>query len=357
MVGALCRTARVRRHIRATSIALLGAIGSAVCLHATAAQTPEEFYKGKTIHLIVGAEVGAAYDFAGRAVGAHFGRFIPGHPRIVVENMPGAASITAMNHLYNRAARDGTVIVLPLNGVVLEPRLNALSRDGSNVKFDLSKVSWIGSPAQQPQSIVVWHETSYHSLQDLRDKPAIFGTTSPGTDSNVMPTLLNALAGTKIKVVSGYKGVNDIFHSMEQGELQGASVLLSSFLGKPDWVQQVKGRILLHFGLERIKTLPGIPTAIELMDNDEARLMLRVYASKFKTTYPLALPPDIPADRVKALQEAFDAMGRDATFIADAKKLGVEVDPLPGAAISELIHGIDATPQDVIDRLKMLIAP
>jgi tripartite-type tricarboxylate transporter receptor subunit TctC len=254
-----------------TQVAVLATITIATWSLSATAQTTDDFYKGKTIHIIVGAEVGAAYDFAGRAVGAHLGRFVPGNPTVVVENMPGAASITAMNHLYNRAARDGTVIVLPLNGVVLEPRLNTLSRDGSNVKFDLSKISWIGSPAQQPQSIMVWHASTYQSLQDLREKPAIFGTTSPGTDSNVMPMLLNNLAGTKIKVISGYKGVNDVFHAIEQGELQGASILLSSFLGKSDWVEQSKGRILLHFGLERIKSLPDIPTAIELMNNEQGK--------------------------------------------------------------------------------------
>ena len=336
---------------------VVGAISCAFVALPGAAQTPAEFFRGKTVHLIVGAAAGAAYDFAGRAVAAHMGRHIPGNPNIVVENMPGAAGIPMMNHLYNRAARDGTVFGVPLNGIVLEPRLKALSREGGAVMFDLSKMSWIGTPAQQPQSIIVWKDAPFHSLKDLQTKEAIFGTTSSGTDSNVMPLLLNQLTGAKIKVVAGYKGVTDIFHAIEQGELQGASVLLSSFLGKPDWVRDRKARLLLHFGTDRIRGIEDVPTAIELTPDDEAKMMLRVYATKFKTTYPFVLPPGVPEDRVRALREGFDATMKDPAMIAEAKRFGIDIDPLGGDAIAQLMRDIDAVPQPVIDRLRKLIEP
>jgi tripartite-type tricarboxylate transporter receptor subunit TctC len=344
-------------NVRHSIVALAVGCGAALTALAASAQTPAEFFRGKTVHLVVGSAAGAAYDFAGRAVGAHIGRFIPGNPTVVVENQPGAAGITMLNNLYNRAPRDGTVFGLPLNGVVLEPRLKALSREGAAVLFDLSKMSWIGSPAQQPQSIIVWKDAPFHSLADLRAKEAIFGTTSVGTDSNVMPLLLDALAGTKIKVVAGYQGVNDVFHAIEQGELQGASVLLSSFFGKPDWVRDGKARILLHFGAARIKSIPDVPTAIELIDDPDAKRMLTIYGAKFRTTYPFVLPPGVPADRVRALRDAFDAAMKDPQMIAEAKKYGIDVDPLPGSAIEAIMRDIDAAPQPLIDRLRKIIEP
>ena len=340
------------------------ALGAASAFAATmfaaapsAAQTPAEFFRGKTVHIVVGAAAGAAYDFAGRAVAAHLGRFIPGNPNVVVENLPGAAGITMLNQLYNRGARDGTAIGLPLNGVVLEPRMKSLSREGGAVAFDLSKMSWIGSPAQQPQAFVVWKDAPFRSLADLRAQEAIFGTTSVGTDSQVMPMLLNNLAGTKIRVIAGYKGVTDIFHAIEQRELQGASVLLSSYFGKPDWVRDGKARVLLHFATDRIKAIPDVPTAIELVADAEAKLMLRTYAAKYKATYPLVLPPGVPADRVKALRDAFDAAMKDPALIAEAKRFGIDIDPLSGVAIEQLMKEVDDVPQPVIDRLKKIIDP
>lgn len=321
------------------------------------AQTPAEFFRGKTVHVIVGSAQGAAYDFAGRAFAAHIGRFIPGNPNVVVENMPGAAGVTMLNHLYNRAARDGTAMGLPLSGIVLETRLKALSREGGAVMFDAAKMSFVGTPAQQPQSFIVWKDTPFHSLKDLQAREAIFGTTSVGTDSAVMPALLNQLAGTKIKVIAGYRGVADVFHAIEQRELQGASVLLSSYFGKPDWVADGKARMLLHFGTERIRSIPDVPTAVELVEGEEAKLMLRTYAAKYKATYPFVLPPGVPPDRVKALQEAFDACMKDPQMAAEAKRFGIDIDPLSGPAIEQLMRDVDAVPQVIIDRLRKIIEP
>ena len=319
------------------------------------AQDEAAFFKGKTVRILVGGAAGAAYDFVGRALASHIGRHIPGEPGVVVENMPGAASIVMMNHLYNRAARDGTVMGMPLNGIVLEPRLKSLSRDGSNVHFDLSKMRFVGTPAQQPQVLWVWHETPFRSIDDLRARPSNFGATAPGGDNYILPTLSNALLGTQMKIISGYKGVNDIFLAAEQGEVQGATVNFSSLLGKPDWMAAGKARILIQFGTERLASIKDVPTAIELAKEEASKQMLRVYATKFKTTYPILLPPEVPAARVKTMQDAFDATMRDKAFIADAEKIGIDVSPLGGPEIEKVMAEIDAAPQDVIDRLRQLV--
>jgi tripartite-type tricarboxylate transporter receptor subunit TctC len=322
---------------------------------AAQAQDEAAFFKGKTVRILVGGASGAAYDFVGRALAAHMGRHIPGEPNVIVENMPGAASIVMMNHLYNRAARDGTAMGMPLNGIVLEPRLKSLSRDGSNVHFDLSKMRFVGTPAQQPQVLWVWHQTPFKSIEDLRDKPSNFGSTAPGGDNFILPTLSNALLGTQMKIIAGYKGVNDIFLAAEQGEVHGATVNFSSLLGKPDWMAAGKARILIQFGTERLANLKDVPTAIELAKDEASRQMLRVYATKFKTTYPILLPPEVPAARVKTMQAAFDATMLDKGFIADAEKIGIDVSPLGGAAIEKVMAEIEAAPQDVMDRLRQLV--
>ncbi len=333
------------------------AIGLATLLAPVGAVAQDEaaFFKGKSIRILVGGASGAAYDFVGRAIAAHMGRHIPGEPNMVVENMPGAASIVMMNYLYNRAPRDGTAMGMPLNGIVLEPRLKSLSRDGSNVHFELANMRFVGTPAQQPQVLWVWHETPYKSFADLQTRPSNFGATAPGGDNFILPTLSNQLLGTQMKVIAGYKGVNDIFLAVEQGEVHGNTANLSSLLGKPDWMRANKARILVQFGTERLPALKDVPTAIELANNESAKQMLRVYATKFKTTYPILLPPDVPAARVKAVQKAFDATMKDKAFIADAEKIGIDVSPLGGDEIEKVMAEIDAVPQDVIDRLRQLV--
>ncbi|MDB5597103.1 MAG: Tripartite-type tricarboxylate transporter, receptor component TctC [Hyphomicrobiales bacterium] len=342
------------RHGRKTMVAsalALTLFGNA----AAHAQARDDFYKGKTVRILIGGAAGAAYDFVGRALAAHMGRHIPGEPNVVVENMPGAASIVMTNYLYNRAPHDGTVMGMPLNGIVLEPRLKSLSRDGSNVHFDLSKMSFVGTPAQQPQVLWVWHDTAFKTFDDLVTRPSNFGATAPGGDNFILPTMSNQLLGTQMKVVSGYKGVNDIFLAVEQGEVHGNTANLSSLLGKPDWMRANKARILVQFGTERLDALKDVPTAIELAKDESARQMFRVYATKFKTTYPLMLPPDVPPERVKMLRAAFDETMKDPAFIADAEKIGIDVMPLSGEEIGKVMEDIDRVPQDVIDRLRKLV--
>ncbi len=332
-------------------------LAALVAAHSAPAIAQDEvaFFKGKTVRILVGGASGAAYDFVGRALAAHMGRHLPGEPAVLVENMPGAASIVMMNHLYNRAAKDGTVMGMPLNGIVLEPRLKSLSRDGSNVHFDLSKMRFVGTPAQQPQVLWVWHKTPYASVDDLKKTPSNFGSTAPGGDNFILPTLANALLGTQMKVIPGYKGVNDIFLAAEQGEVHGATVNFSSLLGKPDWMKEKKARILIQFGTDRLANLKDVPTAIELASDEASKQMLRVYATKFKTTYPILLPPDVPAARVKTVQVAFDATMKDRAFITDAEKIGLEVEPLSGAEIEKVMAEINAAPQEAIDRLGKLV--
>lgn len=339
---------------------LTAALASATALLAPPAQAQDagaEFYRGKTIRIIVGAAAGAAYDFMGRVMAAHFGRHIPGAPNFVVENMPGAGSIVMLNYLSARAPQDGTAIGLALGGVIHEPRLNALSRDGKNVQFDATKFGWIGSPAQQPLIYVVWHQTPFQTFADLQKQEATFATTSRSGDNYVIPVFTNQALGTRLKLVQGYKGVNDIFHAMERGEVQGTGMILASLLARQDWVREGKARVLMQFGASRNRLIPDAPTAIEVLQDENAKRMLRIYAQKYATTFPFLTPAGTPAERVKLLQDAFDAAMKDERLIADARKFGIDIDPVPGRDIAKLVAEVGALAENDVQQLRGLINP
>lgn len=336
------------------TLALLLALSS-LMVDPAFAQGADPFWRGKTVKIMVAAAPGAAYDFVGRALAAHIGRYIPGSPAVVVENVPGAASLVLLNTLYNKAARDGTVFGLPLNGVVLEPRLKVLSREGGAVNFDLSKMEFVGTPTQQPQILWVFHKTPFNTAADLMKTKSILGSTAPGGDNSILPALANVFLGTKMEVVTGYPGVNNIFLASETGEVHGGTVNYSSLAGKADWMEQKKARVLIQFGVERIPELPDAPTAIELARDEVGRQALRTYALKYRTTYPFVLPPGVPADRVAALRLAFMETMKDPGFIEDARRIGVDVNPLGGADIGKIMREIDDAPLEAIESLRKIL--
>lgn len=319
------------------------------------AQEGGGFFAGKTIRVTAGAAAGAAYDFMARVLANHYGRHIPGHPSFIVDNSPGASSLSMLNAFAARAPRDGLAIGLPLGGIVHEPRLNGLSRDGSNVHFDARAFAYLGSPARQPLIYAVTRESPFKSFADLRATPSTFASTSQGGDNYTMPILTNQLMGTKIRLVAGYKGVNDIFIAMEQGEVQGTGMVLASLLAKDDWMRDGRARVLLHFGAAPIGRMPDVPAATDFAPDEATRRMLRLYALKYNATYPFILPPGVPPERVAMLRAAFDETMRDPAFIAEALRFGIDIEPLSGVALSDIFTEIDRAPQSEIDRLRGFI--
>ncbi|MDB5534544.1 MAG: efflux transporter protein [Hyphomicrobiales bacterium] len=319
----------------------------------------EKFYRGKTLTFIIGTATGAAYDLVGRAVAAHMTRHIPGEPAIVVQNVPGAGSLNMMNALYMRAARDGTVFGLPLNGVLLEQRLRIYSGSGGNVSFDLNKMSWIGSPSRQPQVMWVWHKTPIQSFADLQKGPeAILGATSPTADNYLTPLMAQRLLGAKIKLVTGYQAVNDIFVAAERGEVQGNSTPFSSIMvGKRDEFQAGHIRVVLQFGSDRLKELPNVPTAIELAGNERDKDLFRIWALKFNAAYPIGLPPEVPKARIDALREAFNATMRDGQFLELARRIGLDITPMSGTEIEKSLGDLDKIDEAHIRELREILAP
>ena len=321
------------------------------------AQSVADFYRGKSIELLIGGAVGGGYDLAGRTVANHIGRHIPGNPGIVVRNMPGATSLIMTNHLYNVARRDGTVIGMPTSNIPLEQRLKLISADGTNARFEIERFGWIGTPVQEPQITWVWHTAPAQNVDDLRKNAVRMGATTSSADNYLLPTILNQLLGTRMQVVTGYIGQNEIFLATERGEVQGNNTGLSNItVNKADWLRDVKVRILVQYGMERLPGLPNVPTAIELAAAEADRALLRFYAVKFSMTRPLMAPPEVPAERLAALRAAFDATMTDPQFLEETQRIGLDLSPLGGDGITKLIQQVQATPQDVVDRLRELLA-
>jgi len=341
-----------------TRIAFAGALLAAVIMTTgAAAQSVAEFYRGKSIEFLVGGAAGGGYDVPARMIASHMSRHIPGNPNIVVRNMAGAAGLVMTNHLYNVARRDGTVIGMPTSNVPIEPRLKLISPDGSNAKFDLSRMSWLGTPLQEPQVTWVWHTAPAKSVEDLKTNTILMGATAASADNSILPLLVNALVGTRMRVVTGYVGQNEINIAAERGEVQGNNTGLSNLtVNRADWMRDGKVRILIQYGAERLSALKDVPTAVELAATDLDKALLRFYALKFNMARPIFAAPEIPADRIAALQAAFEATMKDEKYLADARKIGLDTNWLGSRDLTAQVRQIAETPQAVVDRLRELLA-
>ncbi len=321
-------------------------------------QDVEEFFRGKTIDFLIGAAVGGGYDVAGRALAGHIGRHIPGNPQVVVRNMPAASSLVMTNHLYNVARRDGTVWGMTNNNIPLEPRLRLLSPDGANLKFDIARFAWLGTPLQEPQVLFVWHTAPARSVADLKTTRLLVGAVTVAADNYTLQSLLNRTYGSVMEFVTGYPGQNDIFVAMERGEVHANSAGISNLtVNRPQLLKEGKVRVLVNYGGARHPAFPEVPTAIELMSNEADRELWRVYTLKYAFARPIALPPEVPAERVKAFREAFDRTLKDPLYIADASRIGLEINPLGGAQVERLVAEIQAAPEPLMARLRELLAP
>jgi len=332
------------------------ALTAALALLATpaAADALSDFYKGKTITIIVGADTGGGYDAQGRLMARHIGRFIPGNPNAIVQNMPGAGSLQAANNLYNISAKDGTVFGTVQRGVLTSKITNP-----SGVHFELTKFNWIGNLSQETAVSLAWHTTPFKTIQDVMQKEMTVGGTGPTIDTETTPRLLNALIGTKFKVIGGYKGTADVAIAMERGEVDGMGDWSWSNIKtrRPEFLRDGKIRLLLQSSMEKLADLPDVPLAMDFVKNDTDKKVMQLFLAQKTVARPVLAPPGLPADRAAALRKAFVDMIGDAQFKADAEKSKLEIDPTTGEAVEKVIALIDATPPDVGKRLAEAIEP
>jgi tripartite-type tricarboxylate transporter receptor subunit TctC len=321
---------------------------------ANAQPAAPSFFAGKQINLICGAAVGGGYDALARLVARHLGRLMAGNPTVIVQNMPAAGSLAATNLIANTASKDGLTISLIQRGMLLTRLINP-----GAVRFDLDKLNWIGSLSSEVGLAFAWYTSKHKTAKDLFEKELIVGGHT-GVDPELTPRLYNAVLGTKFKIVTGYNGTTDIGLAIERGEVEGIGDWSWSSLKKqkPDWIRDKKITLLLQSGLQNDPELPDVPNALEFAKTDSDRRVIELFLTQKKVARPFIAPPGVPPERVAVLRAAFAALARDREFLADAERSGLEVDPISGEAVEEIVALIASTPLAIADRYaKAFAAP
>jgi tripartite-type tricarboxylate transporter receptor subunit TctC len=330
---------------RAWLAALVGLCIAAPCAQA---QPVADFYRGKTLSLIVGTSAGNDYDFRGRLIARHMGRHIPGEPTIVPRNMPGAGGINAANWLTNIAPRDGTTL-----HAIMTNMMAAQAVGTHGVQFDTRKFSWIGNTTSTPNVTNSWHTSGITSIEQTKTRELVLGAPA-GTAGVTYGTVMNALVGTKLKIVTGYPGGNEVNLAMERGEVQGrgSNSWASWKSTKPEWLAQKKIIMLVQIGLKRDPELPDVPLLLELVSNDLDRKVMIFLSAETSISRALITTADVPAERLEALRRAFDATMKDPQFLAEAGKAQMDISPMTGEESQTIADSIVNTPSDVIARAK-----
>src|SRR5918995_3319089 len=282
------------------------------------AQSVENFYRGKTISVVVGYTAGGGYDLYARALARHMGRHIPGNPGFVVNNMPGAGSLTAANYLYNVAPKDGSVIGTIGRGLPMEPLIGK-----TQVQFDATKFTWIGSGTNEISVCVVSSKAPVKTWEDVLTTPVTVGGEGSGSDPDTFAILMRNLLGAKLQLVTGYPGGAEITLAIERGEVDGRCGWSLSAINatRPDWIKAKKLTFLLQMSLERNAELPDVPAVVEKATDQRQKDILKLVFARQIIGRPFLGPPGIPDDRKEALRKAFDATMKDSDFLADAEKI------------------------------------
>ncbi len=332
----------MKNHLVAAAI-LLAIPGAAQAQSDVAA-----FYKGKTVRLIVGIGVGSGYDVNARVLARHIGKHIPGNPTIIVQNQPGAGSLTMTNQMYAAGPFDGTVIGASFNGLPTAPLLQP-----NGVRFDSAKINWVGSTNRETQTMYVWHTAPMKTIQDLKTQEMLVGAQAPGSTQYDYPMLGRALFGLKFKVVTGYKSTSDINLAMERGEVHGTLANWSTVktLNLKQYQDKLI-RILVVWGARQHPELPGIPLVADMATTPEQKQALQLALARLEFGRPFFMPPNAPAARVSAIRRAFDATMKDKEFLAETAKLKLEIDPMTGEDIVKMLDQISRTPADVVARVR-----
>lgn len=338
---------RMMRALRATAavVSLAATAGAPACGRA---QSVESFYRGKTITIVIGYPTGGAPDVFARLVARHIGSYVPGNPSVIARNMPGAGSILAANYIFNVAPRDGTTLGLVTPTIPLEETLGS-----SASKYKALGFHWIGRLATNPNITFIMNTSQVKTITDAFDKVAVLGATGRSSTNAIYPTVLNNVLGTKFKIVTGYEGSAAAMLAMERGEVEGHSATFDGLKNlHEDWISTKKVNIVVQYLLRRHRELPDVPTSAELARTPEQAKILRAVSSASEIGKFILTTPGVSAERVAALRGAFDAMVRDRDYLAEAEKLRIELDPLPGIELQRIVEEVQSLPADIIEKVK-----
>lgn len=327
---------------------LLAASGSSYA----AAESLEEFYKGKTVSLVVSSATGGGYDTLARLVSRHLPNHIPGNPQVVVRNMPGAGGITATNHLYNLAARDGTVIGAVQNNTPFEPLFGT-----KQANYDARKFNWLGSPSVETGLLTVWAESPVKTLEDARRMELKLGSSGANSTPSFYGRLMNSTLGLKLSMIVGYPGQNDALVAMERGELDGyPSAFYNSLMAtRSNWIPEKKVNLLVQYGAEKEPQLPDVPFIFDILKRDEDRALWRIAVAPLGVGRPYLLPPQTPADRVAGMRKSFRTAITSPAFQSEQKQIKLGADtPRTGEQVQAMIEGAYNAPPAVVEQIKKL---
>jgi len=316
---------------------------------ALAQQDVADFYKGKTLRIIVGVGVGSGFDINARVLAHYLPAHIPGNPSVIVQNQPGAGGVTMTSALYNNGPFDGTAIGASFSGTPMIPLLQP-----GGARFDPLKLNWLGSTNRETQVTYVWHNAPVQALTDLLTTELIVGAQAPGSTQYDFPILLNHLFGAKFKVVTGYESTPKIHLAMESGEVQGNGASNWSTLKATaaSWIADKKIRVIAQWGSKANPELPNVPLIFDLAKTDSDRQALALAVARVEFGRPFFLPPNVPTARVDALRRGFDATMKDPGFLADEEAAKLEVDPASGKQVAALIEELYRTPADTVARVR-----
>jgi tripartite-type tricarboxylate transporter receptor subunit TctC len=318
----------------------------------TNAQSLAEFYKGKLVDMEIGYSVGGGYDIYARLLARHLGRHIPGNPTLVPKNMEGAGSVRLANWLYGAAPRDGSAVGAMSRGAAFDPLLGE-----KGAQFDASKFSWIGSANNEVSVCVALSTSGVTKFDDLLTKQLTIGSTGVGDDTYQFPAVLNAVLGTKFKIIPGYPGGNDITLALDRGEVDGRCGWSWSSLvaTRADWIASKKIIVLVQLSLSKHPDLPDVPLIMDLAKTDEQRQIFKLIFARQVMGRPYLGPPDVPRDRVAALRQAFAETMQDKAFLDEAAQAKLEINPVNGEQIEALVNEVYQTPPDVVKKAAAIL--
>ncbi len=337
--------------LRFRSAVTLAALVALAASQSAGAQPAEPFFKGKTINVYIGFAPGGTYDYYSRMFARYIGKHIPGNPTVIAQNMPGAGSFQAANFLYAVAPKDGTALGMVTQVAAIEEALHS-----PGVQYKSAQFNWIGRMSAIVELHFTWKTSKAKTLADATRYEIPLAGTGPGSPSEGYPKLLNALAGTRFKVISGYPGSTQGMVAMERGEVDGALTSWHTLnRTKQDWLRNGNLNLLVQYVPQRHPDLPQVPTALEAVSTPEARDIMAFFISSAQIGRSIVAPPGIPPDRVKMLRDAFDAMLKDPELLAEIEKAGLEFAPASGEALQKTVEASANARPEVVAKTEAIL--
>jgi tripartite-type tricarboxylate transporter receptor subunit TctC len=318
------------------------------------AQSVEEFYRSKSITMLVGGGAGGGYDTYARIFARHMAKHIPGNPNIIAKNMPAAAGLAAAGTLYTTADKDGATIAAFTNGAAMDPLLG-----NPSARYDAQKFNWLGSIGKLQNVCATWHRSPVKTIAAARSREVIVAAAGATSNTAIVPKALNALIGTRFKVIVGYDTGAGLTLAVERGEAEGICGLSWSTMkaSRPHWIRDKLLNVIVQMGLEKLADLPDVPSALDLVADPESRQVLELILIRQEAGRPFAAPPGVPGDRVAALRRAFEATLGDVEFRADADKAQLEIEPLTAGEIEALLAKAYGAPKPIVQKAAALVEP